>query len=183
LVKVEKKQVETKLLLKIQKTSSLKNQLIPLPSDYNFVRKNESKQIHFLCNLFEKELTLSQSTSNFKNKNLFKVNITDTIKLDSILSKDLKKSDVFDVNSRYSFVLGVLGIFFLFIPFSLGSMFIMEMIALIAIILGLIGLLRTTKDKLRGKGLAIAGLILGIFSALFAFYLMHLFKSENLNVH
>lgn len=82
-------------------------------------------------------------------------------RITSLLNKYLKKADGdWDIFSILGFVLGVVGLIVLPIIFGIA-----------AIVLSIIGLKKTSNGQ-KGKGFAIAGLILGILEVLIIFLLI-----------
>ena len=90
-------------------------------------------------------------------------------KAKALLNKYLKKADGdWDIYSILAFGFGVVGLVFLPIHLLVSSI-----IGIAAIVLSIIGLMKTSNGQ-RGKGFAIAGLILGIIEVLIIFLLIGL---------
>lgn len=105
---------------------------------------------------FDEQTTPTEPKQEAKQNNLKE-------KAKALLNKYLKKADGdWDIFSILAFAAGVVGLVFLPILFGIA-----------AIVLSIIGLKKTSNGQ-RGKGFAIAGLILGIIEVLIIFLLIGL---------
>lgn len=114
----------------------------------------------------ESKPSINQSNANaespkkesIENSKSFKENLKDKAKFLTSNSKSKANEDLkVDAFALVGFISGVVGL--LIFPFFLGT---------VAVVFSAIGLSRISKGKSRGKGFAIAGLVLGIISVVWA---------------